>query len=281
MYERICSPERRWIWLSDDGLVENGAEGTALTWMDARAGSAVFTPRHGLAVELQALWSKACDTLALLARAANDQEFARAAEAGRESVRTAFRARFWCPQTGYPFDCMSADGGTADAWVDPSIRPNALLALAVDPDLFDADQALAIVERVEKDLLTLRGIRSLAPADAKYIGHSTGAPEERLSAYHQGTAWPYLLGFFVRASLRARGDDPAHRRALHELVEAALSAEWPTLGHVSQIADGDPPHRPRGVPAQAFSTSELLRALVVDLGVLTEHDVSEECRAPG
>src|SRR5690606_8383552 len=123
-----------------------------LTWMDARANTRLVTPRQGLAVELQALWSRACVTLASLARDAGDPALEAAATAAADAVRKLFRHRFWCAQTNYPFDCVSATGQGGDAWADPSVRPNALIALVVDPELFEPWQRRAIVERCDRDL---------------------------------------------------------------------------------------------------------------------------------
>src|SRR5690606_30287621 len=152
------------------------------------------------------------------------------------------------------------------AWADASIRPNALVALAVDPELFEDWQAQAIIERVRSELLTPRGVRSLSPNDPRYTAHFEGSPAEREVAYHQGTAWTHLLGFYVRAALRLAPDDMDVYYDLRSLIEIAAD-EGIILGQVAQLADGDAPHRPRGCPAQATAVAELLRALVLDLDV--------------
>jgi glycogen debranching enzyme len=155
---------------------------------------------------------------------------------------------------------------TPDSWVDSSIRPNALIALAVDPSLFEDWQAHAIVARVKSELLTPRGVRSLSPLDVRYVSQFAGTPVERELSYHQGTAWTHLLGFYVRAAIRLSPDDDELREELRQVIEGALDGSV-ILGQVAQLADADLPHRPRGCPAQATSVAELLRALVVDLGV--------------
>ncbi len=265
-FVRLRSGRQFGVWVTDDGLLANGSEGIPLTWMDARNGDQLITPRRGLAIELQALWSRGCETLADLARAYHHRGIFRAVHTASHRAREAFRERFWCNETEYPFDCISEQHDTADTWADASVRPNAVIALAVDPELFDSWQAAAIIGRARDVLLTPRGLRSLAPNESGYRSHYEGRPEERHSSYHQGTAWTYLLGAFVRAALRLSPDDPELRAELRSYVEAALEA-GPVLGQVAQLADGDPPHRHRGCPAQGWSVGELLRALIVELGL--------------
>jgi predicted glycogen debranching enzyme len=254
------------VWLTSDGLLANGFEGLALTWMDARNGDQFVTPRRGLAIELQALWSRGCETLGDLARNYQHRGIFRAAHTASHRAREAFRERFWCNETEYPFDCLSEQRDSADTWADASVRPNAVIALAIDPELFDGWQAAAIIGRARDELLTSRGLRSLAPREPGYRGHYEGRSEERHSSYHQGTAWTFLLGAFVRAALRLSPDDPELRAELRGYVEVALEG-GPVLGQVAQLADGEPPHRYRGCPAQAWSVGELLRALIVELSL--------------
>src|SRR5690606_13082968 len=147
-----------------------------------------------------------------------------------------------------------------------------------DPQLFDAEQREAIMIRCKKELLTPRGIRSLSPFHPDYVGHFAGDPDERVSAFHQGTVWPYLLGFYVRAALATYGKTPAVVEELRTLVEGALSDRI-VLGQVAQVADADPPNRPRGCPAQAFSVAELLRSLAVELAQPTADDEPPGVRA--
>ncbi|MGC4091558.1 MAG: amylo-alpha-1,6-glucosidase [Polyangiaceae bacterium] len=263
---RIQSGARRYVWLSPDGLLVNGREGVALTWMDAHLGAVLVSPRAGLAVEQQALWIQGAATVARLARRYGHERLAVRAEACSDAAREAFRARFWCDETDYPYDCISEARDNAEAWADATVRPNALIALSIAPELFQHWQAEAIVERVRSELLTPRGIRSLSPSDPRYIGQFAGKPEEREVAYHRGTAWTHLLGFYARAVLRLAPDDMDVHYDLRGLLEQAVD-EGILLGQVAQLADADPPHRPRGCPAQATSVAELLRALVIDLDV--------------
>jgi glycogen debranching enzyme len=263
---RFRAKRRRWAWLSEDGLVVNGARNVALTWMDAHVGAEVITPRAGIAIEHQALWVSGCTFLCRLADAYGQPKLARLAEEHAARALHAFRERFWCDKTDYPYDVVSEASDDADAWGDESIRPNALIALAVAPELFADWQAETIVQRVRSELLTPRGIRSLSPSDGRYIGQFAGPPEEREVAYHRGTAWTHLLGFFVRAAVRLAPDDMDVHYDLRGLVEQAMD-DGVLLGQVTQVADGDKPYRPRGCPAQATSIAELLRALVCDLEI--------------
>ncbi len=265
-FARLRGGFRRWGWLSPDGLLVNGAEGVALTWMDAHVGAEPVTPRRGIAIEQQALYTQATGTLATLADEAGNQKLADACREAGLKARAAFRARFWCHDTDFPYDCVSESRDAQDAWVDPSIRPNALIALAVDPSLFEEWQARAIVARVKSELLTPRGIRSLSPLDPRYVSQFAGTLEEKELAYHQGTAWTHLLGFYVRAAIRVAPQDEELREELRQVIEGALDGSV-ILGQIAQLADGDMPHRARGCPAQATSVAELIRALVVDLGV--------------
>ncbi len=261
---RVRSRRKRFVWLSKDGLVANGAPSVALTWMDAHIGAAPITPRRGLAIELQAMWSKGCETLAKLAHEYGHVRLATLAEEAAQAARAAFRARFWCHETDYPYDVVSELRDHAESWADASIRPNAVIALAIDPELFDAWQARAILERARTELLTPHGLRTLSPNDASYIGNFTGTSEEREMAYHQGSAWPYLLGFYARAARAFSPEDNEVHDELRAALESALENSA-LLGQVSQLADGDYPNKSRGAPAQAASIAELLRGLVLEL----------------
>jgi predicted glycogen debranching enzyme len=262
IFTRVRSRRRRWVWLSPDGLVTAIERGVALTWMDAKVDGVPITPRQGVPVELQGLWSKGCETLAMLAAFYGHSALETAARACSNRARSAFKARFWCADTDYPYDCVSEVRDSAEAWSDPTIRPNALLALAADPELFDEWQAESMIETVDSDLLTPRGLRSLAPSGKRYVGHFAGAAQERELAYHQGTAWPHLLGAYARVRQRMAPDDTAATDELVALLERAAD-DGVLLGQVGQLADGESPHRWRGCPAQATSVAELLRALTL------------------
>jgi predicted glycogen debranching enzyme len=247
------------VELSPEGLLSVKGSGPA-TWMDAIVGGEPVTPRTGVAVEIQALWYQACRILAELA----EQSGADWAPSVREECNKAgraFRRYFWNADRDYPYDRISVDYGSVTAWVDPSIRPGALIALGVAPELFSDAEAERILELVETLLLTPRGIRTLEPEDPSYIGNAGGSIEDRLRAAHQGSAWPHLLLFYVRAKARLA---PSERERLVDVIESAVQG-GKSLGYVSQMVDGDAPHTWRGSPAYAVANALLLEALVRDL----------------
>jgi predicted glycogen debranching enzyme len=234
-----------------DGLLAAGQPGIQLTWMDAKVGDWVVTPRIGKPVEVQALW--------LNALAAGSRRSERCA-ALLARGRAAFTERFWNGERGCLFDVVDCDhrAGRTDA----SLRPNQILAVGGLPlALLDGARARQVVDAVEQHLWTPLGLRSLAPGEPGYAGRYAGNGRSRDGAYHQGTVWPWLLGPFVDAWLRVRGATPAAKAAARERFLAPLLAHLDRagLGHVSEIADGDPPHTPRGCPFQAWSVGEALR----------------------
>jgi predicted glycogen debranching enzyme len=234
-----------------DGLLRAGAAGIQLTWMDAKVGDWVVTPRSGKPVEIQALWLNALRIAGRWSTRWRDLEL---------RGRAAFLERFRDQATGGLFDVVDQDH--IPGRVDGSVRPNQIFAVGGLPfQLLEGDAARAVVELVEGRLLTPLGLRSLAPDDARYVPHYRGGVRERDAAYHQGTAWPWLIGPFVEAWLRVRGASAANRttarrRFLQPLLDHLAEAG---LGHVSEIADGDPPHTPGGCPFQAWSLGELIR----------------------
>lgn len=239
----ICMDER-------DALLACGEPGVQLTWMDAKFGDTVITPRIGKPVEVQALWINAL-------RCAGEGFAADALRA-----EASFSERFWNEADQCLFDVVDADHEVGK--VDASLRPNQILAVGGLPfAVVDGPRAAAVLSTVERELLTPMGLRSLAPRDPAYRGRYEGGAWQRDGAYHQGTAWPWLAGPFVDAWLAVRGDTPAERAAVHSRCLAPLLAHLGEagLGHVSEIADGDAPHAPRGCPFQAWSLGELLRAL--------------------
>ena len=236
-----------------DGLLRAGVPGVQLTWMDAKIGDWVVTPRIGKPVEVQALWVNA------LTIAGGWPDGARWAERARRA-RDSLAALFPDPATGGLIDVLDADG--VEAARDRSIRPNQILAAGGLPfAILPPALAAGVVALVERELLTPLGLRTLSPSDPAYRGRYAGSPLERDSAYHQGTAWPWLLGPFVAAWLAARGNTQDARAEARARFLAPLQAHQGTvgLGHISEVADGDAPHTPGGCPFQAWSLGEMIR----------------------
>jgi predicted glycogen debranching enzyme len=235
------------------GLLEVGGPELNPTWMDAQTASGPVTPRHGQPVEIEALWYFLLAYLERLAEAAGDAGDARLWCKRKRLAGRSFKRRFWLPER------YLADRWHADA-ADRAVRPNMVLAAALEFSPLTRGKRTDVVERAETDLLTPRGLRTLSPEDPHYRGHYAGGVEERDAAYHQGTAWPWLLGSWAEAALRAFGPTPKLLARLAELVEDFRSA-IPShgLGHVSEVYDGDSPHRHGGCIAQAWSVGELLR----------------------
>jgi predicted glycogen debranching enzyme len=239
------------IRIDQDGLLAAGAPGVQLTWMDAKIGDWVVTPRIGKPVEIEALWLNALWIGSTFA-----DRWKKPFLLGRES----FNARFWNEQAGYLYDVVDVDHEPGK--LDPTLRPNQIFAVGGLPIvLVDSARALKVVEAVGGRLWTPMGLRSLAPGEPGYAPHYEGGASERDSFYHQGTVWPWLIGAFVEAWLRVHGETPeavreARQRFLTPLFDHLGTAG---LGHISEIADAEPPHTPRGCPFQAWSIGELLR----------------------
>jgi predicted glycogen debranching enzyme len=263
------------IRLDDDGLLACGGPGTQLTWMDAKVGNRVVTPRVGKPVEIQALWLNALAIAQSLgipreppALPAESSQMIHAWQELFDRGLASFQQRFWNARRGMLYDVVDVDhrSGTTD----DLLRPNQIFAVGGLPlILLDADRARAVVDVVEKHLWTPMGLRSLAPGEPGYSGHYRGEPRERDGAYHQGTIWPWLAGPFVEAWLRTAGDRPSASAEARERFLVPLKQQLTAagIGHLSEIADADPPHTPRGCPFQAWSMGELIR---LDRSVLAE-----------
>ena len=238
-----------------DRLLSAGTPGTQLTWMDAKVGDWVVTPRHGKPVEINALWHGALCLMGEWASELGKDSEAADYSAQAEQVRESFRAKFWNSERGCLFDVLAHDGPVA------KFRPNQIFAVSLRHGLLDNEQERAVVLAVEKELLTPVGLRTLEPSDPEYKAHYQGSPWERDGAYHQGTVWPWLMGPFVDAYMAAFGETPFTRAHCARLVggledEAAKSG---CLGSIAEIYDGDAPRLPRGCPAQAWSVAEAAR----------------------
>jgi predicted glycogen debranching enzyme len=239
------------IHVGEDGLLATGERGVQLTWMDAKLGDWVVTPRIGKPVEVQALWLNALH----IARAWRP-ELSDAFERGLAS----FRGRFWNEAAGYLYDVVDVDHQPGQC--DAALRPNQLFAIGGLPlALLDGERARRVVDQVEAHLWTPLGPRSLAPGSRGYTARYQGGPRERDAAYHQGTVWPWLAGPFIEAWVRVRGGTKRAKREARVRLLAQLESSLGSagLGHLPEIAEPEPPHFPRGCPFQAWSLGELLR----------------------
>ncbi len=248
--EGYAAGTRFGIGMAADGLLSAGVPGVQLTWMDAKVGDWVVTPRIGKPVEVQALWINALRIGA---------QFSERWHPVLARATAAFPAAFWNP-AGYLNDVADADG-TPGA-VDPAFRPNQIFAVGGLPTaLLDPAQARAVVDQVEARLWTPMGPRSLGADEPGYVPHYTGGPRERDGAYHMGTVWPWLAGPFIEAWVRVRGGTAAAKREARIRFFDPLLGQLDRagLGHLAEIADAEAPFTPRGCPFQAWSMGELLR----------------------
>jgi predicted glycogen debranching enzyme len=255
------------IRVDSDGLVYAGEPGTQLTWMDAKIGDFVVTPRRGKPVEIQALWYNALCIQRDLAQAAGDRSREETATRIAEQAHSNFNRLFWNDHLECLFDVVDGDRR------DSSIRPNQIFAVSLRNSLVDTEVAGKILQTIEKHLLTPLGLRSLAPSDPNYRPYFRGGVEDRDSAYHQGTVWPWLMGPFITAYLRV------HRRSFEAMknVRGWLRGfeghlDTAGLGHISEVSDGASPNRPGGCIAQAWSVGEILRAIAEDVLKITPAD---------
>jgi predicted glycogen debranching enzyme len=242
------------IRLDRDGLLAAGERGVQLTWMDAKVGERVVTPRHGKPVEIEALWINALRIAAALHARCGRPARARVLERLAETARARFEEEFWNEREKALFDVVDGEAR------DRSLRPNQLYALALPWPSIGPERARAVLATVERELLTPVGLRTLAPRDPAYRPRYEGGPAERDGAYHQGTVWPFLLGVYVCALLRFRS--AAGKAAAKSLLDAfARHLAEAGVGSISEIFDAEPPHAPRGATAQAWSVAEILRSL--------------------
>ena len=239
-----------------DGLITGGNEDTQLTWMDAKYDGVAFTPRYGKAVEVNALWYNSLCCLAQF-YTTREQEVARHYESMADKVRASFCELFWNETAGYLNDCIPPDGS-----VDASLRPNQIFAVSLPFSPLSPRQQRAVVDVVQKNLLTPYGLRTLNVQDSRYKGEYTGPQQRRDEAYHQGTVWPYLIGPFVEAYLKVYDFSRESKRKAAEFIEPLMRhlTEDGCLGQLCEIFDGNAPHEPKGCIAQAWSVAELIRA---------------------
>ncbi len=242
------------IRVTDDGLLTQGEAGYQLTWMDAKAGDWVVTPRRGKAVEINALWYNALAlTRDWLAERRQPDRVARLDERLASTYR-AFNERFWNAARRHLFDVVDGETGNDDA-----CRPNQILSFSLEHPVLARERWEAVLEAVQRELLTPYGLRSLSPQHPDYKPRYFGDLLTRDAAYHQGTVWAWLIGPYVDAHLAVRPDD---REGINAVVEALIGHLGEAcLGTVSEIFDAEPPYEPRGCVAQAWSVAELLRVL--------------------
>jgi predicted glycogen debranching enzyme len=247
------------IHMDSDGLLACGVPGIQLTWMDAKVGDWVVTPRIGKPVEVQALWLNALKIAG---------QFSLKWESLFDRGLASFRQRFWNESAGCLYDVI--DCNHQPETTDAAFRPNQILAVGGLPfSLLEPEQALRVVAAVEARLWVPTGLRSLAPGEPRYTPRYQGDVHKRDSSYHQGTVWPWLIGPFVEAWVRVRGGTNEVKREARGKFLAPILAhlEEAGLGHISEIADAEQPHAPRGCPFQAWSVGEALR---LDRVVLAE-----------
>ena len=247
------------IHADDDGLLYSGEQGVQLTWMDAKVGDWVVTPRHGKPVEIQALWYNALRVMEQLAAKFKDTKAKKNYAAMANKARASFNQVFWNEEAGCLYDVVNGDVR------DASIRPNQVIAISLTNSMLSKDRAASVLRVVEGELLTPRGLRTLSPHDPNYIGRYEGGPLKRDGAYHHGTVWPWLMGPYISASMKIFGKRAGRKFATEWLEQFQRHLHEACLGQVSEIFDGDAPHTPRGCVAQAWSVSELLRAAIEDV----------------
>jgi len=241
-----------YIRMQDNGLIWAGQQGLALTWMDAIVNGKPVTPRNGLPVEINALWYNAVCFAIELAGKNGDKKFVKEWKTIADMIPEAFTQTFWHDKKSYLADYVDGD------FRDFSVRPNQLLATSLPYSPIDEEKRRLVLNVVEKELLTPRGIRSLDPKNPQYKGTCHGDHKTRDEAYHQGTAWPWLLGHFVEGYLKIYGKQGLpFVKSIFNRFEEVMTEHG--IGTVSEIYDGDPPHIARGAISQAWSVAELLR----------------------
>ncbi len=248
------------IGAAGDGLLRSGVANTPVTWMDARVGDWVITPRQGKAVEINALWYNALRTVADLSLRFGNAARADKLNATAEQVKESFNRVFWNDEAGCCFDVVDEDGE------DSSIRPNQIFAISLAYPVLDGMRQRVVLEKLKQELLTPVGLRTLNPADVNYQGHYVGPPVARDRAHHQGSAFPWLLGPLVSAYVKLNGRGEESKRAAQKMLGGVLEyMQEQGMGEICELFDGDTPYRPGGAIASARSVAEVLRAYVEDV----------------
>ena len=248
------------IHVEPDGLLSGGESRAQLTWMDAKVGDWVVTPRAGKPVEIQALWYNALRILLDLSRTFGDVSPSPFLRDLADLVKRSFNEQFWNADAGCLYDVVNDDRR------DAAIRPNQIFAVSLHHRMLPAEKANQVVDVVQRELFTPLGLRTLSPRDPNYHPRYQGNVRERDSAYHQGTVWPWLIGPFITAYVHVHGRTEESKAQTEAWLNGFTDhLRVGGLGQVSEIADGDEPHEPRGCIAQAWSVAELLRVAVEDV----------------
>jgi predicted glycogen debranching enzyme len=244
----------------DDGLLWSGEVGTQLTWMDAKVGGWVVTPRTGKPVEIQALWYNALCIMSEFAERFNDTETKSLCDDWTARIRASFPGTYWNADNGCLYDCVNGESK------DAAIRPNQIFAVSLPHRLLSPEHEKQVVDTVQRELLTPYGMRSLSPRDAQYRGIYHGDQWHRDGSYHQGTVWSWLIGPFLTAYLHTRDYAAADRQQAREWLTPLIEhLDEACIGSICEIFDVNEPHLPRGCFAQAWGVAEVLRVLVDEL----------------
>jgi len=240
---------------AQDGLLRQGAAGYQLTWMDAKVDDWVVTPRRGKAVEINALWYNALCHLQRWLTHEGKQEQARDMERHAAQCRDSFQKRFWFEKGGYLYDVVDGENGD-----DASLRPNQVLAISLDFPVLEKDKWARVMEKIEQELLTPVGLRTLAAGEKDFKAKYYGNLRDRDAAYHQGTVWPWLIGPYIDAWLKLHPQEIERAEGLLEGFAQRLTSN--AVGSIGEIFDAEAPFTPRGCVAQAWSVAEVLRSYV-------------------
>jgi len=243
------------IHVDEDGLLYAGEKGQQLTWMDARIGDWVVTPRMGKPVEIQALWYNTLKIFAALLEQNNQPDDAELVNISAEKARNSFNEKFWYTEGNYLYDVIDEDGSP-----DATLRPNQLFAASLPFAIIDEEQIAAVLKIVEKKLYTPVGLRSLTPDDKHYVGIYGGDTFKRDSAYHQGTVWTWLLGAYIDVVMKV---DTEHgkEKAVDIIHDFSYHLNEGCIGSISEIMDEEGDHHPRGCIAQAWGVAEIFRVI--------------------
>jgi predicted glycogen debranching enzyme len=241
------------IHVDEDGLLYAGEVGQQLTWMDARIGNWVVTPRMGKPVEIQALWYNVLKIFAELLKFNNQKQDAYLVNVSAEKAKNSFTEKFWYAEGNYLYDVIDENGNPGT-----ELRPNQLFAISLPFALIDGERAKAVLQIVEEQLYTPVGLKSLPKSDVHYVPVYGGDAYHRDSSYHEGTVWSWLLGPYTDAIIKVYS---SKEKAQEVIKNFSYHLNEGCIGSVSEIFDADAPHHPRGCVAQAWGVAEVLRVI--------------------